>query len=215
MHKKKLVSILTVLGLGEFLYASSPWLSIMENTKSSFSLLISLGKENINNYLTWISNIKFNVSLVDFKNFFKLNQKIFPNLHITSFNLMFYFGVMFLFGSFIFLIIKISKASKPEKFEGSILSLFNFKYHYLKNSDLKKDKVDINFVEDEYLRNNPDITLFKDYDSLIGRIHQGQIPVALEGDENDKYYFEKDVEDESFKIFISNSFNDSYPFVSD
>ena len=85
----------------------------------------------------------------------------------------------------------------------------------MKNSDLKKDNTRLNFDEDEYLRNNPDITLFKDYDSLEGRIHQGQIPVVLEGDENDEYYYENDVEDESFKIFISNSLKDSYQFISD
>lgn len=215
MQNKKLFSILTLTGLGGFLYASSLWNSIMDNTMSFFNLLLTIFKNNFYYYANYLTSLKFKVSFVKLKILIENNQEVISNLKINLYDVVVYIGIFFVLGTFLFLIKQISQCTKPEKEQSSFFDLFDFKYPTLSNSDIKKDRVNFNFLEDEYLRNNPDVTLFKDYDSLIGRIHQGQIPVAPEGDENDKYYYEKDVEDESFKIFISNSFKESCPFVVD
>jgi len=214
VHNKKLISILSLSGLGGVLYASSPWNSFMNNTKSFCNLLTIIAKDNIQNFLSSVEALGFDFTLTNYSSLLKSNQNLFSQISVSLFDIALYVGFCFMIASFLFLIKKLGKILDSIPEEASIFSIFTFK-PILTNSDFKKDKRKINFIEDEYLRNNPDVTLFKDYNSLVGRVHQGQIPISNEGNEDDKYYYEKDVEDEGFKIFIKNAFKDSTTFVSD
>ena len=215
MHNKKLVSILSLSWLGGFLYASSLWNPIMDHTKSFFTLLLIICRDNLKDYLNLISNLSFKVSFIKLGILLKNNISLILNYKMNFYDIMICLGVLFILGAFLFLVYKISQTINLQEGNDSFFSLFEFKYPILSNAEIKNNKVKLNFVEDEFLRNNPDITLFKDYNSLIGRIHQGPIPVALEGDEKDKYYHENESEDESFKIFICNAFKDPGQFISD